>query len=35
VLAGQRVGIKNVDDGIWIASFNNPFEPKVSTMSAV
>jgi hypothetical protein len=23
VLAGQRVGIKEVDDGIWLVSFNN------------
>jgi hypothetical protein len=23
VLAGQRVGIKEVDDGIWLVSFSN------------
>jgi transposase InsO family protein len=50
-LAGQRVGIKEVSDRIWLVTFtnydlsffdhetcrlepvNNPFEPKVSTMS--
>jgi hypothetical protein len=31
VLAGQRVGIKEVDDGIWIVSF--PFGPRLLPMS--
>jgi putative transposase len=53
VLAGQRVGIKEVSDRIWLVTFmkydlgffdhetcrlepvDNPFEPKVSTMSPV
>jgi putative transposase len=53
VFAGQSVGVKEVDDGIWLVSFmqydlgyfdfegkrfepiENPFGPKVSTMSSV
>jgi hypothetical protein len=33
VPAGQRLGIKEVDDGIWLVTFNNPFGPRVSPMS--
>ena len=41
VLAGQRVGIKEVDEGIWIVSFmhydlqplDNPFGPRLSPMA--
>ncbi len=39
VLAGQKFGTKEVDDGIWIVSFmhhdtiDNPFGTRLSSMS--
>jgi hypothetical protein len=44
VLAGQRLGIKEVDEGIWLVGFidleqntlqplDNPFGPRLSPMS--